>query len=115
MWHAFLCCLLPCEDKLAAVQMDFGWVWDPEYHYCLDITNIVPIQAKPTHLNPEEEAWLHFHLAKLIAKGVIGPILLGKQPQCVVPLLLVLDVQSGQPYWVCQNIVPVNKWIAEYQ
>ena len=31
-----------------------------------------------------------------------------------MPLLLVLGIQSGQPYQVCQNIIPVNKWMAEY-
>ena len=31
-----------------------------------------------------------------------------------MPLLLVPGAQSGQPYWVCQNIVLVNKWTAEY-
>ena len=28
---------------------------------------------------PKEEAWLHIHLDKLVAKGVIGPILQGEQ------------------------------------
>ena len=46
-WRTFLCHLLPWEDKLAAVQMDIGWVWDPKYHYRLDLTNAVPIRAKP--------------------------------------------------------------------
>ena len=48
--------------------------------------------GKPPHLRPEEEAWLDVHLDKLVAKGVIGPILPGEQPQCVMPLLLVLGV-----------------------
>ena len=30
-------------------------------------------------------------------------------------MLLVLSIQSGQPYWVCQNIVMVNKWMTKYQ
>ena len=30
-------------------------------------------------------------------------------------LLLVPDIQSSQPYWVCQNIILVNKWMAKYQ
>ena len=30
--------------------MDIGWVWDPKYHYHLDLTNAVPIRAKPPHL-----------------------------------------------------------------
>ena len=85
----FLHHLLPWEDKLAAIQTDIGWVWDPKYHYHLDLTNAVPIWAKPPHLHPEEEAWLDVHLDKLVAKGVIGPILPGEQPQCVMPLLLV--------------------------
>ena len=51
--------------------------------------NVVPIWAKPPHLHPEEEAWLDVHLDKLVAKGVIGPILPGEQPRCVTPLLLV--------------------------
>ena len=54
--RAFLRHLLPWEDKLAAIQMDIGRVWDPKYQYCLDITNAVPIRAKPPHLHPEEEA-----------------------------------------------------------
>ena len=37
-WRTFLRCLLPWEDKLAAIQMDIGWVWDPKYHYHLDLT-----------------------------------------------------------------------------
>ena len=52
----------------------------------------MPIWAKLPHLCPEEEAWLAIHLDKLVAKGVIGPILLGEQPWCVMPLLLVLGV-----------------------
>ena len=77
-WHAFLHHLLPWEDKLAAVQMDIGQVWDLKYHYCLDLSNAMPIRAKPPHLRPEEEAWLDVHLDKLVAKGVIGPILPGE-------------------------------------
>ena len=74
----FLRYLLPWEDKLAAIQMDIGWVWDPKYHYHLDLTNAMPIWAKPPHLRPEEEAWLEVHLDELVAKGVIGPILPGE-------------------------------------
>ena len=76
-WRAFLHRLLPWEDQLVAVQMDIGWVWDPKYHYRLDLTNAVPIWAKPPRLRPEEEAWLNVHLEKLVAKGVIGPICQG--------------------------------------
>ena len=32
-----------------------------------------------------------------------------------MPLLLVPGIQSRQPYLVCQNIVLVNKQMAEYQ
>ena len=74
-----MCHLLPWEDKLAAVQMDIGQVWDPKYHYRLDLTNTVPIWAKPPRLHPEEEAWLDVPLEKLVVKGVIGPILPGEQ------------------------------------
>ena len=77
-WRTFLRHLLPWEDKLAAVQTDIRWVWDPKYHYCLDLTNTVPIQVKPPCPHPEEEAWLDVHLDKLVAKGVIGPILPGE-------------------------------------
>ena len=76
--HTFLHCLLPWEDKLVAVQMDIRRVWDPQYHYHLDHTTAVPIRAKPPRLRPEEEAWLDIHLDKLVAKGVIGPILPGE-------------------------------------
>ena len=75
---AFLCRLLPWEDKLATIQIDIGRVWDPKYHYHLDLSNAMPIWAKPPHLCPEEEAWLDVHLDKLVAKGVIGPILPGE-------------------------------------
>ena len=88
----FLRHLLPYEDRLAAIQMDIGWVWDPKYHYHLDLTNAVPIWANPPHLCPEEEAWLDVHLDELVAKGVIGPILPEERPQCVMPLLLVLSI-----------------------
>ena len=77
-WHIFLHHLLPWEDKLAAIQMDIGWVWDLKYHYRLDLTNAMPIRAKPPRLRPEEEAWLDIHLDELVAKGVIGPILPGE-------------------------------------
>ena len=58
--------------------MDIGRVWDPKYHYRLDLTNAVPIRAKPPCLRPEEEAWLDVHLDELVAKGVIGLILPGE-------------------------------------
>ena len=70
--------LLPWEDQLAAVQTDIGRVWDPKYHNRLDLTNAMPIRAKPPRLRPEEEAWLDVHLDELVAKGVIGPILPGE-------------------------------------
>ena len=78
--RTFLCYLLPWEDKLAAIQMDIRRVWDPKYHYCLDLTNPVPIRAKPPRLRPEEEAWLDVHLDELVAKGVIGLIFPGEWP-----------------------------------
>ena len=56
-----------------AIQTDIGWVWDPKYHYCLDLTNAMPIWVKLPRLCPEEEAWLDIHLGKLVTKGVIGP------------------------------------------
>ena len=71
-WCAFLHHLLPWEDKLVAIHMDIGRVWDLKYHYHLDLTNAVPIQAKPPHLYSEEKAWMHIHLDKLVAKGVIA-------------------------------------------
>ena len=58
--------------------MDIGWVWDPKYHYYLDLPNTVPIWAKLPRLQPEEEAWLDVHLDKLLVKGIIGLILLGE-------------------------------------
>ena len=67
--------------------MDIGWVWDPKYHYHLDLNNTVPIRAKPPHLHPEEEAWLDVHPDEVVAKGVISLILPGEQPWCVMLLL----------------------------
>ena len=87
--RTFLCYLLPYEDKFVAIQIGIGQVWDPKDHYHLDLTNAVPIRAKLPHLCPEKEAWLDVHLDELVAKGVIGSILPGEQPQCVMPLLLV--------------------------
>ena len=58
--------------------MDIGRVWYPKYHYRLDLTNAMPIWAKPPRLRPEEEAWLDVHLDKLVAKGVTSPILQGE-------------------------------------
>ena len=46
----FYAIFLPWEDKLAAIQTDIGWLWDPKYHYHLELTNTVPIWVKPTHL-----------------------------------------------------------------
>ena len=105
----FLYHLLLYEDKVAAVHINIRWVWDSKYHYHLDLTSTVFIWAKLPHLCPEEEAWLDIHLDKLVAKGVVGHILLGEQLRCIIPLLLVPGIQSRQPYWMCQNIVPVNK------
>ena len=59
--------------------MDIGQVWDPKYHYRLDLTNAMAIWVKPSCLCLEEEAWLDVHLDELVAKGVIGPILPGEQ------------------------------------
>ena len=72
----FLCCLLPCEARLAAKQTDIGRVEDPRYHYHLKLRNEVSIKARPMCLRPEEEAWLDVHLDELVRTGVIGPILL---------------------------------------
>ena len=101
IWCTFLKRLLLCEDKLSDVQIEISWVWDLKYHYCLDLTSAVPIWAKPLCLHPKEEALLDVHLDKLVAKGVIGPIWPGEQSRCVMPLLLILGIQSRQPYWVC--------------
>ena len=111
----FLARLIPHEHRLAAKQTDIGAVHDPKYHYTLRLRNEAPIKHKPMRLRPAEEAWLDVHLDELLAKGVIGPILPHEQPRCVTPLLLVPGQQSGQPYRVCQNIVPVNKRTDEYQ
>ena len=81
--------------------MGIGWVWCLKYHYCMNLTNTVPIQAKPPHLQPKGEAWLDVHLGELVAKGVIGQILPGKDLWCIMLLLLVPGIQSSQPYWVC--------------
>ena len=112
--QAFLHCLMPCKDSFIMFQTDIRQVRDPKCHYHLDLTSILPIQAKPPCMMPKEEAWLDVHLDKLFAKGVICPILPGNQLWCVIPLLLIPDVQSGQPCWVCQNTIWVNKWMSEY-
>ena len=74
----------------------------------------MPIWARPPRLNPKEEAWLDVYLDELVAKGIISPIFQGSS-HGVILLLLIPGVQSGQPYWVCQNTVLVNKWTAKYQ
>ena len=52
---------------------------------------------------------------ELVAKGVIGFNLPGEQPWCIMQILIVLSVQSRQPYQVCLNTVLVNKVMAKYQ
>ena len=80
--------LVPLELKLPALQTNIGCVDDPKYHYKLTLQNEAPIRSKPIRLRPKEEAWLDFHLDKLLAKGVITPILSYEQPRCMTPLLL---------------------------
>ena len=72
-----------------AKQTNIGDIKDQRYHYQLDLKDERPIQAKPMHFRPEEEAWLDAHLDELTAKGVITPILPHETPQCITPLLLV--------------------------
>ena len=72
-----------------AKQTNIGYVKDLKYHYRLDLKDERPIQTKPMHFRPEEEAWLDAHLYELTAKGVITPILPHETPWCVTPLLLV--------------------------
>ena len=36
------------------------------------------------------------HLDKLVAKGMIGSLLLGDQSQCAILFLLIPGIQSGQ-------------------
>ena len=74
---------------MAVKQTDIGYVHDPKYHYRLDLTDERPIQAKPKHFRPEEEAWLDDHLEGVVAKGVITKIQPHEEPNCVTPLLLV--------------------------
>ena len=57
------------------VLMNIREVSDPKHHYYLDLTKVVPIQAKPPYLQPKEEAWLDDRLDRLVVKEVIGPIL----------------------------------------
>ena len=47
-------------------------------------------------------------------KQVITPILPHESPDFVTPVLLVPEGQSGQPYRMVQNIIPVNKRTEEY-
>ena len=64
------------------------------------------------HSAYSDEAWLDVHPDELVAKGAIGPILLGEQLKYIMLLLLVPGVQSRQAYQVCQNIDKVRKWMA---
>lgn len=77
--------------------------------YKLEVDNQLPIRAQAMRLQPEQEEWLNEYLDDLVAKGVIAPVEADEQPQFVTPLLLVPNAQSGQPYRVCHNIIPVNK------
>ena len=85
----FLRSLIPHKVLLATKQTNIGYIKDPRYHYQLDFKDERPIQAKPMHFRPEEEAWLDAHLDELTAKGIITPILPHETPRCVTPLLLV--------------------------
>ena len=51
-----ICYLGRTNLRPSTVQTDIGWVWDPKYRYHLDLTNAMPIRAKPPCLRPEEEA-----------------------------------------------------------
>ncbi len=65
-------------------------------------------------LNPAEETWLDGYLDELLAKNVITPVLATEDPEFVTPVLLVPEGQSGQPFRMVQNIIPVNKRTDEY-
>jgi hypothetical protein len=65
-------------------------------------------------LTPKEEEWLNGYLDELLAKDVITPVLPSEHPEFVTPVLLVPEGQSGQPYRMVQNIIPVNKRTEEY-
>ena len=85
---------------MAIKQSDIKYVKDPAYHYWLNLKDERPTQSKLQWLYLDKEEWLSNHLYKLVAKGVITPILPHKDPKCVTPLLLVLGKQSGQPFRV---------------
>ena len=53
--------------------MNIGWVGDTKYHFYLGLTNTVPFQPKPRYMQLKQEVYLD----KLVAKVVIGLILLG--------------------------------------
>ena len=112
---SFLTALLPVEDHIAAYQDDIGCLTDPAYHYKLDIQHLTPIQQPPIKLQPAQEEWLNTYLDGLEAKGVISRILPHEQTPIVTAVFLVEQGQSGQPYRLVQNIVPVNKRTNEYQ
>ena len=59
------------------VQMDIKWVLELKYYYLLYLANVIPIQAILPHLQPVEKTWLDVYLDELVAKGIVGPILLG--------------------------------------
>ena len=40
------------KTSLQPSRLDIGRVWDPKYHYRLDLTNAVPIRVKPPRLPP---------------------------------------------------------------
>lgn len=59
------------------------------------VTNGAPTIAKPLHIKLQEEVWLDVHLKKIIAKRIIGHILLYEQLKYITPLLFVVRIWSG--------------------
>ena len=109
-----VCCLR--RTSLWLSRWILGGSQSQKYHYHLDLTNAVPIWAKPPCLRPEEKAWLDVHLNKLVAKGVIGPIFsrgaatmcyaIALSPGCLVQAAL-LSVPEYCPGQQTDDRVPV--------
>lgn len=102
--------LVPAISRLAVDQYDLGCFSDARYVHEIAVDNLVPIQQPACRLGVEQEAYLRgVWMPEQQAKGLV--VKAGPYEQCpiVTQLLLIPGVQSGQPFRVVQNLVPLNK------
>lgn len=111
----FMAKLLPMEHMLASSQSDIGCISNPKYEYSLELKDLTPFEERAIRYPPAVEDWLDGYIDDLLKTGVITPVGPLDESPMVTGLVLVPQGQSGQPFRVCQNVIPVNKRTPEYQ